>query len=116
MNSAQRPHYGYSVASSKCIRKAVVKISTQENEGQLTLKVEGKIIGEWATELENFWRSLEPSLTAKKLRLDICGVAYVDRRGKQILQKIFASTGAEILADLPLTKQFANEVKGTRHA
>jgi hypothetical protein len=88
-----------------------VKISTQEDADLFTLKVEGKIIGDWAAELERFWDLFHPLLGAKKLCLDICGVAYVDRRGKQILQKIFAATGAKILADSPLTKQFANEAK-----
>jgi hypothetical protein len=88
-----------------------VKISTQENPGQLTLKIEGKIVGDWATELDHFWKSLEHSLPEKKLCLDICGVGYVDCHGKQILKKIVKSTGAEILADSPLTKQFASEVQ-----
>jgi hypothetical protein len=92
-------------------KEDAVKISTQENDGRLTLKVEGKIIGDWAEELERFWHSFHALLGAKKLCLDICGVAYVDHRGKQVLQRIFAATGAEILADSPLTKQFANEAK-----
>ena len=61
-----------------------MKISTQENADQLTLKIEGKVVGDWAAELEHFWQSLEPSLPEKKLCLDICGVAYVDSHGKQI--------------------------------
>ncbi len=93
-----------------------MRISTQENAGQLTLKIEGKIVGDWATELEHFWESLEPSLPKRKLCLDICGVVFVDNHGKQILKKIFKSTGAEILADSPLTKQFANEARRKPHA
>jgi anti-anti-sigma regulatory factor len=88
-----------------------VRISTQENREQITFKVEGRIVGDWATELERFWKSLEPSLDAKKLCLDISGVTYIDALGKKILREIFASTGAEILADSPLTKQFANEAR-----
>jgi hypothetical protein len=88
-----------------------VKISTHEDENLLTLKVEGRVIGDWATELERFWDSFHPLLGAKKLCLDICDVVYADRRGKQILRKIVAATGADILADSPLTKQFANEAK-----
>jgi anti-anti-sigma regulatory factor len=93
-----------------------VRISTQENASQLTLKVEGKIAGDWATELDYFWESLSPSLSGKKLCLDISGVAYVDSHGKQILKKIFRSSRAEILADSPLTKQFANEARRKPHA
>jgi hypothetical protein len=94
----------------------MVKISTQENAGAVTLKVEGKIVGDGAAELKRFWKSFEPTLATKKLSVDICGVAYVDGHGKQILQEIFAATGAEILADSPLTKQFANEARQKPHA
>jgi hypothetical protein len=89
----------------------VVRITTQEHPEGLVLKVEGRVIGEWAAELERFWDSFHPLMGTKKLWLDICGVAFIDRRGRQIFQKIFAATGAEILADSPLTRQFAEEVK-----
>jgi len=92
-----------------------VRISTQESADQVTFKVEGKIVGDWSAEMERFWKSLEPSLQTKKLCLDICGVAYVDGRGKKILQEIFTSTDAEILADSPLTQQVANEVRRKAH-
>ena len=88
-----------------------MKISTHEDGNLLTLQVEGRVIGDWAAELERFWNSFHPLLGARKLRLDLCGVVYVDCHGKQILQQIFAATGAEILADSPLTKQFASEVR-----
>jgi hypothetical protein len=92
-----------------------VRISTHEHPEGLTLKVEGRVVGEWAAELERFWESFYPLIGANRLWLDICGVAFIDRRGKQILQKIFAATGAKILADSPLTRQFAEEVKQTPH-
>jgi len=75
------------------------------------LKVEGRVVGEWAAELERFWELFHPLTEAKRIWLDICGVVFMDHRGKQVLHRIFAATGAEILADSPLTRQFAEEVK-----
>ena len=93
-------------------RQKILKISTQDGGfGVVTLKIEGRIVGEWASELDRTWASLMPSLDAKKLCIDICGVLYVDESGRQTLRKIVETTGAEILADSPLTKQFANEAK-----
>lgn len=92
-------------------KEGVLRISTHEHPKGLTLKIEGKVIGEWAAELEWFWESFHPVLGAKKLWLDICGVMFMDYRGKRILHRIFTATGAEILADSPLTRQFAEEVK-----
>ena len=88
-----------------------MRISTQEKPEGLTLKIEGRIIGEWAAELERFWDLFQPMIGTKQLWLDICGVLFLDHRGKQVLQEIFAATKAEIVADSPLTRQFAEEVK-----
>lgn len=88
-----------------------MRISTQEHPEKLTLKIEGRVIGEWAAELDRFWETFHPLIGARQLYLDICGVVFMDRRAKQILHRIFAATGAEILADSPLTQQFAEEVK-----
>ena len=88
-----------------------MRISTQENPKGLILKIEGRVIGEWAAELERFWDLFHPLIGSKQLWLDICGVLFLDHRAKQILQEICAATKAEILADSPLTRQFAEEVK-----
>jgi hypothetical protein len=90
---------------------AMLRISTQDGSGDVTLKLEGKVIGDWAKELEHVWATLKPSLGKRKLRLDIRGVTFLDLKGKHVLQEIFDLTGAVILADLPLTKQFAAEAK-----
>ena len=88
----------------------MIRISKHENgPGVLILKVEGKVIGAWTTELQRVWTSLHPSLGPNKLCIDICGVTYLDDRGQQLLKEIFRATGATILADSPLTKQFADE-------
>lgn len=91
--------------------EVTVRVSIHEDPEGLTLKIEGRVVGEWASELERFWELFHPLVGTKQLWLDICGVIFLDRRGRQILQKISAATGAEILANSPLTRQFAEEVK-----
>lgn len=81
----------------------------QDGVGVLTLKIEGKVVGDWASELERVWASLLPSLGRKKLFVDICGILYLDDKGKRILREIVEAANAEVLADSPLTRQFANE-------
>lgn len=75
------------------------------------MKVEGRVVGNWVDELERFWATLASALGAKTLRLHICGVLYLDTKGKQALRKIVAATSTVIVADSPLAKQFADEVK-----
>jgi hypothetical protein len=94
---------------SKMKEGLVLRISLVNDNDVSKLKVEGRLAMPWAKELERAWLTL--SLGSKKLCLDIRGVTFADKDGKQILRDIFRATGAEILADSPLTKQFANEIR-----
>lgn len=87
-----------------------VTIQNQERK-QVTLKIEGKIEGVQVPELHRAWRVLAPSLGEKTLRVDLRGVTHVDATGKDLLAEIHAETGAEFMADTPLTKYFAEEAQ-----
>lgn len=87
-----------------------MKLSVQNGAGRLTIKLEGRVIGEWTAELQRTWDDLKSSLGPRQVYLDLCDVIYLDENGKRILHEIFAATGAEFLADSPLTKQFVNEI------
>jgi hypothetical protein len=89
--------------------KTVLKISIKDDSPVATLKIEGRLVGPWATELGRTWRDLWASASQMPLRLDICGVTFADQKGTHILQKIVRETGAEILSDSPLTQYFANQ-------
>jgi hypothetical protein len=92
-------------------RQNILRISMQDGAGILTLKIEGKVVGDLASEFERIWASLLPFLGRKKLSVDICLILYLDDKGKRILREIVETTGAEVLADSPLTKQFAHEAR-----
>jgi anti-anti-sigma regulatory factor len=51
-----------------------------DGRGETTLRVEGRIVSEWVSVLEDeCWRLLqEPS---RRLRVDLSAVTFVDRRG-----------------------------------
>ena len=76
-----------------------------------TLKVEGKLVGPWAMELEKTWHDLWALAKQKSLRLDLRGVTFVDSNGARILREIVRATGAEVFADSPLTQYFANQAR-----
>lgn len=78
------------------------------------MRLEGRIAGPWVDEFDRTWRNLAPSLGLKKLSVDLRGVSYMDRSGRGILAEIYDQTGAEFLADTPLTKYFAEEAKHHR--
>jgi len=87
-------------------------VTIQQADGQgVTMKIEGKVAGHQVPELHRAWQDLEPSLGKKILRVDLRGVTHVDGTGRNLLAEIHAKTGAEFLADTPLTKYFAEEAQ-----
>lgn len=91
----------------------MLKISINEDAMGATLKVEGKVVGPWAVELGRTWHDLWAPAREKRLLLDIRGLTFADQKGSQILGEIVRETGAEILADSPLTHYFANRVEAS---
>lgn len=87
----------------------MLKISINDDTPTATLKIEGKLVGPWATELGRTWQDLWASTRQMPLRLDISGVTFADHQGTQILGEIVRETGAEIFSDSPLTQYFANQ-------
>jgi ABC-type transporter Mla MlaB component len=87
-----------------------VTINDRERE-QVTLKIEGSVAGLQVPELDRAWHDLAPSLGKKKLHVDLRGVTHVDGTGRSLLAEIHAQTGADFMADTPLTKYFAQEAQ-----
>ena len=61
-------------------------------------------------ECHRAWHVIREDLRAKKLCLDLRGVTFVDDRGTGLLREIHRMSGAEVLADSPLTKYFAARI------
>jgi len=76
------------------------------------MRLEGKVIGPWVEECQRTWESIRAEIGEKKLRLDLRGVTFVDGRGTAALREIRRASGAEVLADSPLTKYFAGRIIG----
>lgn len=77
----------------------------------VTIRLEGKVIGPWVEECHRTWDAIRADLGTKRLRLDVRGVTFMDDRGTALLRKIHRMSGAEVLANSPLTKYFAERIK-----
>jgi ABC-type transporter Mla MlaB component len=87
-------------------------VTIEQRDGQhVTLKIEGKLAGPQVPELHRAWQDLAPSLGNKGLEIDLRGTTHVDGTGRELLAEIHAKTGAEFVADTPLTKYFAQEAQ-----
>lgn len=67
--------------------------------------------GPWVNECNRAWQSLAPSLGSKKLRIDLRGVTHVDDKGREFLAEMYEKTGADFLADTPMSKYFAQQAR-----
>jgi len=75
------------------------------------MQLRRKIIGPWVNPFDQAWLSPAESLGAKKRCIDLREVIQMDARGEGVLSEICKSTGADFLADTPLTKSFAEEAR-----
>jgi len=75
----------------------MLKITVEEQPEEVTLKLEGQLIGAWVRELENSWRTTNSTLGGRPLCLDLNAVNHVDGAGKYLLALI-ARNGAQLTA------------------
>jgi len=88
----------------------VLRISVESVADLITIRLEGKVVGLWAEECRRTWLGIREERGSKKLRIDLRGTTYVDGLGMAVLREMQRMTGAEILADAPLTRYFAEQV------
>lgn len=94
----------------------MLRISIQDGADAVTLKLEGRVAGLLADELDKAWHALATRLRTKKLHVDLRGVTDADAGGRQILADIHHETGADFLADTPLAKYLAQEACRWNHS
>ncbi|MFZ0303386.1 MAG: hypothetical protein WAL75_11900 [Terracidiphilus sp.] len=87
-----------------------LRITVQENATELVIKLEGRIAGPWAAELDRLWEETKPTLNARKLALDLRDTTFADAGGIRMLRAIFSQTQAAILTSTPWTQYLADEV------
>lgn len=71
------------------------------------MKLEGRMVGPWVGECKRAWLSLQSSLSARKLALDLCGVTFVDESGLDLLREMYRTAHPDFLTNSPLTRHFA---------
>lgn len=95
----------------------MLRISIEETVEELEMKLEGRVAGPYAEELNRVWVETAPRLASRKLVLDLSGVTYADAGGTQLLGQIYAQTRAELLAGTLWTQSLAEQItrEGAHH-
>jgi anti-anti-sigma regulatory factor len=87
-----------------------LRITLEENGETMIVKLEGRIVGPWAAELDRLWAQTSPSLASRRVSLDLRETTYADAGGIQVLRAIYSQTEAAILTSTPWTQYLAAEV------
>jgi len=87
-----------------------LRITIEEDENVMELKLEGRVAGPWAAELNRFWVEEAPRLASRKLSLDLRNVTYADADGTKALRDIYSRTNAELVTSTPWTQFLAEQI------
>jgi anti-anti-sigma regulatory factor len=92
------------------VGRHTLKITIQEQDQTIEIKLEGRVVGPWVAELRRVWGETAAQLGAKALSIDIQHVTYADAEGKQALRDIYAQTHAKLIASSPWAQYLAEEI------
>jgi hypothetical protein len=88
----------------------MLRITVEENSKAIVIKLEGRIAGPWAAELDRLWKETAPAVAGRNLFLDLHDTTFADAEGIRALKAIYFQTGATILSGTPWTEYLAEEV------
>ena len=89
----------------------MLRITTNENPRVLTFRLEGRLEGQWVSELEQCWRDLLNGEHKPTVRVDLTGVTHISAAGKARLTEMHEQ-GAEFIAGDCVTKAVVAEIVG----
>jgi hypothetical protein len=89
----------------------MLKITLHDGPEALTFQVEGKLVGAWAKELEQSWKTASSIRNRKALIVDLTETSYIDDEGKRVLGKLFRD-GAFFRTAGTMTCAIVEEITG----
>ena len=63
----------------------MLRITIDENQDSVVLRLEGKLIRPWVEEVEQCWRNVFATLGARCVQVDLSAVSFVDTAGGALL-------------------------------
>lgn len=89
---AVRPlQLGRYISDSRLRRKArvaVLRISVEDNGRDLSLILEGRLVGPWVNEFRRVCEDLGSPVTFGRVTVDLCGVTAMDASGQALLDRL----------------------------
>lgn len=91
-----------------------MRITLENTTETVEMKLEGRVAGPWASELDRVWVETAPQLNSRKVTIDLNNVTYADAAGKQVLRSICDQSHATLVANTPWTQFLAEEVTASK--
>jgi ABC-type transporter Mla MlaB component len=86
----------------------MLRVTVKKENSIETWELEGKLSGEWVTELERCWKESTPQ-PGTSLQVHLKAVSYIDAAGKQLLTEMHGR-GVEIKGCGCMTRAVVEEI------
>ena len=87
----------------------MLRITFEDNPEAVTFRVEGRLVGAWAGELEQCWDSAAPVRRNRAAIIDLTRTLFIDQEGRRVLTKLFGE-GACFRTASPMTESIVSEI------
>jgi ABC-type transporter Mla MlaB component len=89
----------------------MLRITIKKDESAEVWELEGKLSGEWVSELDRIWKERSPQTGSTEVHLK--AVSYIDPAGKELLAEM-RQQGAEIKGCGCMVRAFVEEIMGRK--
>jgi anti-anti-sigma regulatory factor len=66
----------------------MLRITIEEKENAVVLRLEGQLIGPWVADVEQCWRNAFATLGPRSVQVDLSAVNFVDTAGGALLKRM----------------------------
>src|SRR5580704_19610965 len=87
----------------------MLRITMQDSPESVTFLVEGKLVGEWAKELEQCYKQTSSVRGRRALIIDLSETLFIDQEGRRVLATLFQE-GAFFRTACPMTESIVSEI------
>lgn len=87
----------------------MLRITLEKTRNGPIIRLEGRLVGPWVSEFQQYWRSIRGSEERGNIRVDLKGVTSIDELGKALLRQIHKQDGT-IIAPGCWTKAIVEEI------
>lgn len=91
----------------------MLRITIDEGEEAVVLRLEGQLIGPWVEDVEQCWRRAFATLGSRSVQVDLSAVSFMDASGSALLSRMH-DAGFRFAGDTPATSRLLVQIQESR--